>query len=30
MGNVNVSVAQGQMAGFMAGEELGKEDMAAM
>lgn len=27
MGNVNISVAQGQMAGFMAGEEMGKEDM---
>lgn len=25
-GNVNVSVAQGQAAGFAAGEELGKED----
>ena len=30
MGNVNVAVAQGQMAGFMASEELGKEDMLTM
>lgn len=28
MGNVNVSVAQGQAAGYMAAEELGKEDLA--
>lgn len=27
LGNVNISVAQGQAAGFAAGEELGKEDM---
>ncbi len=27
MGNVNISLAQGQMAGFMVGEEMEKEDM---
>ena len=30
MANVNVSVSQGQTAGFMAAEELGKEDMARL
>ena len=30
MGNINLSVIQGQTAGFLAGEELGSEDLKSL